>query len=609
MLTALFGMLALAMDLGRAWNLETELQHAADACALAGTTQLDGSDGARVRAIEACVTKVYPPFVANEQRFASDGLGADVTFSDDTTIDEGSGIAINPDIRFYSILPTIPANLATSDADARFIEANVAPRRVDFSFAAVVGAVDSANPRARAVAGWETMNCARPQMMMCNPNEDPAGNPNADFNMYQDCQDYGDGRGVSCVGRGVTLKSHGNSGGGQLINGNYGFLSLSVLDNEGNIIEKVTGANALKDTLAAVNPANTCTGNHFLTEPGNMASLGRYINMRFDIYFDDNKVGYRSNYNYRSAPNVVKNLVLPAGWSEGDRCQFNTTSGSPDGPGSSDWQWPADRYDGPGHHPIDPATGAIDAANPIYTTGLPRDMCAYPPESVVVAIGDPDQESVKDGYDSTQVIGGIGGCIFAPKKNIEGLVADGDQIGSGQWDIETYLAVHHPTLTVSDLLDATSVNNYADLPNALDDPKTAGIDESIAPDGFISRWEMYRWEMTNYPNNMAVGGSGAEGGPVCYQGAEYDPLGDPVVSAAPDRRIIFAAVTNCASLKGGRKAIKGVDTHGVIALFLTEPMGGFDQDAIYAEIVDPASITGLPEEKLTIVRERILLIE
>ena len=38
MLAALLGMLGLAMDLGKVWNLETQLQHGADAGALAGVT-------------------------------------------------------------------------------------------------------------------------------------------------------------------------------------------------------------------------------------------------------------------------------------------------------------------------------------------------------------------------------------------------------------------------------------------------------------------------------------------------------------------------------------------------------------------------------------------
>ncbi len=72
MLAALLGMLSLAMDLGKAWNLETELQHAADAGALAGVTQLDGTDGARVRAIQAVISEL----ANNRQRFANDSVDA-----------------------------------------------------------------------------------------------------------------------------------------------------------------------------------------------------------------------------------------------------------------------------------------------------------------------------------------------------------------------------------------------------------------------------------------------------------------------------------------------------------------------------------------------------
>ncbi len=58
MLAAIFGMMALAVDLGRAWNLQTELQNAADAAALAGATQLDNRAGAIARARLAAETSV-----------------------------------------------------------------------------------------------------------------------------------------------------------------------------------------------------------------------------------------------------------------------------------------------------------------------------------------------------------------------------------------------------------------------------------------------------------------------------------------------------------------------------------------------------------------------
>jgi len=71
MLAALLGMLGLALDLGKVWNLETELQHGADASALAGVTQLDGTDGARVRAIRAVVSELVMPFNSAPYRGAA----------------------------------------------------------------------------------------------------------------------------------------------------------------------------------------------------------------------------------------------------------------------------------------------------------------------------------------------------------------------------------------------------------------------------------------------------------------------------------------------------------------------------------------------------------
>ena len=71
---------------------------------------------------------------------------------------------------------------------------------------AAVRAVSSASPGARAVAGWESLYCDSPPMMMCNPNENPSGDANAPFNMYTDCPNDGDGN-TSCVGRGITMKA------------------------------------------------------------------------------------------------------------------------------------------------------------------------------------------------------------------------------------------------------------------------------------------------------------------------------------------------------------------------------------------------------------------
>ena len=64
----LAGVLALAIDLSRAANLQTELQDHADAAALSGATQLDNSDGSRARAIQAAAAPSLA-LAVNSQRF------------------------------------------------------------------------------------------------------------------------------------------------------------------------------------------------------------------------------------------------------------------------------------------------------------------------------------------------------------------------------------------------------------------------------------------------------------------------------------------------------------------------------------------------------------
>ncbi len=136
-LTALLGTAALAIDLSRVWNLDTELQNAADAAALACASQLDRDPGARARGQLAATGGL----VQNTQTFASDGLGKNVTIQ-------------NNDIVFYSSIN--PKTVAPTDADAAYCEVNVSPRTVNFAFASAIGAVDSASPRATSVAELDT---------------------------------------------------------------------------------------------------------------------------------------------------------------------------------------------------------------------------------------------------------------------------------------------------------------------------------------------------------------------------------------------------------------------------------------------------------------------
>ena len=92
------GAVALAVDLGAAYNLSTSLDNAADAYAIAGATQLDGTSGSCVRAIRAAAATSNA--VANAGELRNDETFATNT-SGTVTIDSLEGLG-NANIQFLS---------------------------------------------------------------------------------------------------------------------------------------------------------------------------------------------------------------------------------------------------------------------------------------------------------------------------------------------------------------------------------------------------------------------------------------------------------------------------------------------------------------------------
>jgi Flp pilus assembly protein TadG len=333
MLAAIFGMMALAVDLGRAWNLQTELQNAADAASLAGATQLDNRPGAIARARLAAETSVNA-LAGNEQRFATDRSS-------------GTVVITATDIRFLQRLnPRIYIDESAADADqlAEFIEVTVAPRRVDFMFAAVVGAVTSASPGAMAVAGLGQAICLVPPIMICNPDEpednvlaiNPAADPNYPFDVE------------AKIGAGILLKAAGN--GSFWKPGNFGLLSLS---------NQSLSVNDIRDALGRFPPLELCFGETVGTKPGQSTAVRQGLNMRFDLYSGVAR-GLEDNPAYRPSRNPVKGLI------KGSQCMW----------GGQGWGHPDERY--MGH--LNPNQAYNGPGDTIYTEaiGFPRDKCAYP---------------------------------------------------------------------------------------------------------------------------------------------------------------------------------------------------------------------------------------
>ncbi len=451
-------------------------------------------------------------------------------------------------------------------------------------------------------------------MMMCNPSEDPGGDPDAQFNLYTDCPDYGDGN-ISCIGRGITMKARA----GAPEPGDFGYLSLQTVAADGTVVT-VNGAANLKDAVASVEFANICTGNQVTTEPGNMAALDQYINQRFDLYPD---LATALIANRQPAPNVGRGLMKKATFDPANgKCKFSPQT--PASPG--EWERPKDGggdprgYRGPGKHtrradffPGDPAHGPDHVPDlismgemdpPIWAMAYPKDACNY-------TISDTDQPAFEAAYGGLNgpLRAGVGGCLFkAPPADP---TPEGEQVGTRQWDIQVYLDVYHPGMTEADLV--TPCVGDPDDPMCADKPNS--LDPVIPRDGRISRWEQYNWEKmydtaTNTYPNMAY-----EEEPVCYRAPDVFPddyiLPEaPAGANTPDRRILVMAVVNCAAMGGGRRTVPRTEPHGNVAVFLTEPMGYTLPDTLYGELVDPQGLgIGNINTNPVLIRERIVLLE
>lgn len=267
-ITVVIGVGALSLDLGRYMNLHTELQHAADAAALAGAAELNGKKaaggtlGARARAEAAAKSALF----ANRQSFATDGGAATVQVKS---------------VEFFSELKAPSSDTAaTSDADAHYIKVTVVDRSLESSLIApVLGAGRTLSTAASAVAGMTEAVCNFPPFMICNPNEA-----------------YGAGAPFTIVpGQMIKLNSQGGSG------STWGPGMFSLLDPPvgGSTPKEVT------HNLATSQP-NGCYGQTVSVRPGQVASVHDGINTRFDIYDGPFMKNQQGKSEYRPARNVTK---------------------------------------------------------------------------------------------------------------------------------------------------------------------------------------------------------------------------------------------------------------------------------------------------------------
>ena len=321
---ALFALVAVGgvgFDYARLAGMDSELQNAADQAALAGASQLDGKNGACLRASAAATT-----LVANLTLLANDGDGTAVTI---TPAADCSGSA---NILFWQ--DSAKTQAADDDSNANFIEIFIGFRTANYAFTPLVAAI-SGDARAAALAGVGSAICRVPPVMMCNPDE-PIGNTNANYDFDAN----------SRIGVGVRAV-----GDGSYAPGNFGYLDTGI----GN------GANALLAALGWNTPPGDCLPTSGVdTKTGLNASVIDGLNTRFDIDANGNTCTSVDGITGICSPsvNVRKDLVrgngcgiTGNGWEENDASSTN---------------YATRRYR--------PSSAASIAETP-EIMGLPRDMC------------------------------------------------------------------------------------------------------------------------------------------------------------------------------------------------------------------------------------------
>jgi Flp pilus assembly protein TadG len=294
----LVGIGALAVDLGRLYTLETELQKVADARCIAAAAELDGEFDALTRATAAAqrLSSGTPgAIVENTQLFATGGDEVDTV-----------------NVRFFHTLP--PDDLTLDDPqvqpccedgvdflNAIYVAVYVETKTLDNYLIRILGGPDSTNLNAVTVCGVEEVVCDVPAMMICNPAE--PGAPTANPNFFDE------------PGRTLVAKRKG-SGGSFWKPGEYGLLDTPT---------GCTGTDCIREYLARVQPADPiCISSRVNIRPGVADAVRQGLNVRFGKYEGPmkNLNKYRGNADFRPGKNVVK------GWKKkGSPCDFEEPTG------------------------------------------------------------------------------------------------------------------------------------------------------------------------------------------------------------------------------------------------------------------------------------------
>lgn len=515
-LFALVAVGGIAFDYARLASLDSELQDGADQAALAGASQLDQTANSIARA-----TAAAQALLTNRTLMANDK--------------NASNTAITiPTVVFYATKADAEANTnpVTSDLTAKFVRVVVAARKAYYALTPIVGAFNSGDLHAEAVAGLGSAICKVPPVMICNPNEPSS---NADINYAFDAN--------ALSGYGLKLVTVGN-GPSAWAPGNFGYLDTGSSTSNPNV--------ELREALGWTTAPGDCSGlDGVETRTGAGTPVTQALNTRFDIY----EKASNGNGNAASCPNgsscapsinTTKDVVRNGAPANGGKC------GVPSNP-TNEWEFPVKKYS-----PTS-ATADLDltvAANVPDAMGYPRDKC--------------------------HAISINGSCTYGGGTQTK--------IGNGAWDRNAYFLVNYGWTSaqwpgylnsgINPIPTTSAPSRYRVYQWEIDNRGNSVGGKTI---------------LANRNYGTGGGARTDYKQPVCSSVQSPSTTGIVPGGANVDRRRISAAVLNCnaSGVNGGGNTVYPVLKW--VEMFLVEPSlqrANTDPNDVYVEIIGQTTVGG-----------------
>lgn len=288
MLVAIFGLSALAVDASRLMTVQTQLQSAADALALAGAAELDRRTDSIIRADAAIHDLIANPV-------ASAGIGK---------VAEVARIDFLRSLPPSEQLPLTSANLTDDPTLAAYVQVTVKPVALVRLFPiSLQRGKRTIGIGARAVAGYDQIVCNAAPVFVCNPYENPG------MTYFQATQALVEADHASARHSRLIKLARSQFKNGGLIAGDFGYVQPATGYLPGNACGPA-GEGGIPQALAAtqVRACFRLSGIRIVPSDDQPAMDG--LNTRFDLYANafHSCHGYPPDLNVRKGFTAIYNV-------------------------------------------------------------------------------------------------------------------------------------------------------------------------------------------------------------------------------------------------------------------------------------------------------------